>query len=156
MFGSVGPTELILILCILIIIAPAILFLLTLQKALSRCSPENRTMPPGWVWMMLIPLFNVFWQFILVSHIARSLAREFQGRNIPAGPYPGRNVGMAWCVLNVSSGSLLAVMSAFGYVLGLGALICWISYWVKISGYSARLAASDAGGRVPTPANPAD
>jgi hypothetical protein len=37
------------------LLLPAIFFLLTLQRALGRCSPESRTMEPGEVWLLLYP-----------------------------------------------------------------------------------------------------
>ncbi len=155
MFGSVGPAELILLILILVIIAPFILFLLTLQKALSRCSPENQACPPGWVWFLFVPLFNIIWLFVLVSKIALSLEREFQARSIPVERNPGRNLGMTWGVLNLASGSLMTFSPVLGYACLLGAFVCWISYWVKISAYSTRLAAAEAAGAAPAPGDPA-
>lgn len=37
----------------------AIFYLLTLMRALQKCSPQSRTMQPGMVWLLLIPLFNL-------------------------------------------------------------------------------------------------
>lgn len=42
----------------------AIFYILTLSRALQKCSPQLRTMKPGMVWLLLIPLFNVLWQFL--------------------------------------------------------------------------------------------
>ena len=38
-----------------IALIPLIFYLLTLQKALNSCAPENRAMQPAMVWLMLIP-----------------------------------------------------------------------------------------------------
>ena len=101
---------------IAIMLVPAIFYLLTLQKTLNRCSPECRAMNPGMVWLMLIPLFNVVWQFFVVIKIAKSLGAEFQKRGLAKDPNPGQTLG----------------------------LVCWILYWVKIAGYSGRIAAPPA------------
>ena len=109
-----------------IMIVPTIFYLLTLQKALNRCSPENRAMNPPMVWLMLIPLFNLVWQFIVVLNLAKSLGAEFQKRGIPEDPNPGQTLGLVMCVSSLLCGPVY--------------LIVWIVYWVKVAGYSAKLA----------------
>ena len=116
----------------LIVLVVTIFYLLTLQKALSRCAPENRAMSPGLVWLMLIPLFNLVWQFLVVINISKSLAAEFQKRGLAVeDPKPGYTLGIVMCVGNL-------ICAPVG-------LICWIVYWIKISGYSNKLAAPAPG-----------
>ncbi len=60
---NVGVPELSIILLLTLLamgvfLIPWIFYLLTLSKALNRCSPANRSMSPGQVWLLLIPLFN--------------------------------------------------------------------------------------------------
>ena len=118
-----------------ILLIPFIFYLLTLQKALNRCAPENRAMAPGLVWLMFIPLFNMIWHFIVVINIAKSLGAEFQKRGIAEEPKPGQTVGMVMCILNVCG-----IIPLLGILCSLGALVCWIIYWVKIAGFSAKIA----------------
>jgi len=87
-----------------IMLVPFIFYLLTLQKALNRCSPECRAMNPGMVWLMFVPLFNIVWQFFIVLNIAKSLAAEFQKRGIAEDPNPGQTLGMVMCVTNLICG----------------------------------------------------
>jgi hypothetical protein len=117
----------------------AVFFLLTLQKALGRCRPRNRTMEPGMVWLNLLPLFNIVWQFITVSRIGESLENEFRDRgwHRRAENY-GRSVGIASCVLG-----LLGWIPFLGGFLALAGLVCRIIYWVQIAGYSNRLASRE-------------
>jgi MFS family permease len=115
-----------------------IAYLLTLQRAVERCAPQNRALYPGQVWLSLIPLFNIVWQFILVSRIADTLSREFAARSTPPAPVPdnyGRSVGLAMCVLGIVS-----FIPYLGILTGLASFVCWIVYWVKVSGYSRALA----------------
>jgi hypothetical protein len=77
-----GGAEFVLILFALFLI-PAIFYLITLQKTLETIVPENRKMPPGQVWLLLIPLFNYIWQFFTVSNIADSIKAECERLNIP-------------------------------------------------------------------------
>ncbi|MGQ9799909.1 MAG: hypothetical protein ACUVRG_11600 [Ignavibacterium sp.] len=135
MFGNLGAGEILLILIVIgLLKIPYIFFLLTLQKALERCSVESRTTTPGSVWLLLIPLFNLVWEFIIVSKISESLHNEFTKRNIPVEPHPGKSIGIAYCVLDV-----LSIIPFIGILTYVAALICWIIYWVKISEYSNKL-----------------
>jgi hypothetical protein len=112
---------------------PLIFYLLTLQKALSRCSPASRTLSPGLVWLLLIPFFGLVWHFVIVTSLAKSLHNEFTKRNINEAQNPGLGIGLATCILSV--------LSWIPHLRGVGiaALVCLIIYWVKIAGYSARL-----------------
>jgi len=58
-------------------------YLLALQDALKKCAPTSRTMKPGKVWLLLIPVFGLVWQFIIVVNIAKSLRNEFERLGIP-------------------------------------------------------------------------
>ena len=116
---------------LVIILIPFILFLLTLQRALERCSPECRTTSPGTVWLMLIPLFNIVWEFLLVMRIAESLENEFKKRNMPHEPKPGQSIGLAMCILSVCG-----IIPILGILAGIAGFVCWILYWVKIYGFS--------------------
>jgi hypothetical protein len=121
---------------IAILLLPLIFYLLTLQKALNRCSPENRAMAPGLVWLMLIPLFNVIWHFFVVINVAKSLGAEFQKRGITEEPKPGQTIGLVMCIL-----AACGIIPFLGILCSLGALVCWIIYWVKIAGFSGKIAA---------------
>lgn len=119
-----------------VMLIPTIFYILTLNKALNRCSPENRAMPPENVWLLLIPFFSLIWQFIVVGNVAKSLAAEFKKREIQVEEAePGKSIGMAYCILNVC-----AIIPFVGFLAALAGLICWILYWVKIDGYSAKIA----------------
>jgi hypothetical protein len=117
-----------------------ILYLLTLSKALSRCRPANRTMEPGQVWLNLIPLFNIVWQFITVTRVAESLKNEFYDRGWDDRGDFGKSVGTAYCVLN-----LAGFVPFIGGLFSLAGFVCFIIYWVKIAGHSKELA-GDGGG----------
>ena len=118
-----------------IALIPVIFYSLTLQKALNRCAPENRAMAPGMVWLLLIPLFNLVWHFFVVSNVAKSLGAEFQKRGLPEEPDPGKKLGLIMCIL-----ACCGIIPFLGILCSLGALVCWIMYWIKIAGFSGKLA----------------
>ena len=123
--AGLGMLTIVLVVFVIMLV-PLVFYCLTLQKTLNRCSPECRAMNPGMVWLMFIPLFNLVWQFIVVLNMAKSLAAEFQKRGIAEDPNPGQTLGMVMCVANLICGPV--------------GLVCWIIYWVKIAGYSSKIA----------------
>lgn len=131
-----GVFVVVMLVALAITLGIAIMFLLTLSKALSRCSPRNRTMEPGQVWLNLIPLFNIVWQFITVTRVSESLSNEFYARGRDRGGEDyGKSLGITSCVMN-----LLGWIPFLGVILSLIGFVCFVIYWVKIAGYSGQLA----------------
>ena len=120
---------------LVICLIPGIFYCLSLQKALNRCAPENRAMQPGMVWLLFVPLLNIVWHFFVVMNMAKSLGAEFQKRGIAEEPEPGKKIGMIMCIL-----ACCGVIPVIGAFISIGGLVCWIIYWIKIAGYSAKLA----------------
>lgn len=130
---------------LILFLVPAILFLLTQQNTLKVIQPENRLMSPGQVWLQLIPIFNLYWQFVVINRISDSLSRQlyssgfsfeeqegFQHANREDRPTHG--IGIAYCILFCFS-----IIPIIGILGTLGGLVCWIIYWVKLSGYKAKV-----------------
>src|SRR5579872_6112282 len=86
----------------LFLLIPAIFYILTLQGALQKCSEASRTMQPGMVWLLLVPLFNLIWHFFVVTAMASSLGSEFKRRGMLAPETePGKSIGLAMCICGV-------------------------------------------------------
>jgi len=109
-----------------------IVFLLALQDALKKCAPTSRTMKPGKVWLLLIPIFGLVWQFIVVVNIAKSLRNEFARLGTPCSEStPGQAVGLLWCLCNCFT--LIPLIGRFAALVG---FVLWIAYWKRIADYS--------------------
>lgn len=114
---------------------PTIFYLITLKKTIKEVSVENRKINPNHVWLVLIPLFGLIWQFIMVKGVALSLKAEYKKRNISIiENKPGYTIGMAYCILFCCS-----IIPILGVLSGIGGLVCWIIYWVKIYNYKTDL-----------------
>lgn len=133
--AGIAGIALIALIVFAVCLLPAIFYILTLQKAFSRCSPENRAMAPGLVWLLLIPLVNIVWHFFVVLNLAKSLGAEFQKRGLAEEPNPGQKLGLIMCIL-----ICCGIIPILGIVCSLGGLVCWILYWVKIAGFSGKIA----------------
>ena len=130
---------------------PAILFVLAQQKTLQVISPENREMSPGSVWLQLIPVFGMVWEFIVVIRIAHSISKEMAskiGESIldnsqvqikETDESPTYTIGIAYCtlttlgvIINYSTMHSSSYLALFGSFFGLTGMVCWIIYWVRL------------------------
>ena len=55
---------------LLTVLVPYIFFLVAQQNTLRVVDVQHRTMLPEQVWLQLIPVFGLVWQFIVVKNIA--------------------------------------------------------------------------------------
>lgn len=119
---------------------PFILFLLTQQNTLKAIQPENRDMPPGNVWLQFIPIFNLYYQFVVVQRMSSSIDKEISSRtdesNILPEINPGtnadslKNIGLTYCIL-----SLCGWVPFIGPLASVGSLLFLIIYWVKLNSF---------------------
>ena len=116
-----------------------IFYCLTLQKTLSRCSPQNRTLSPRLVWLYFIPIFSLVWHFFIVFNLTKSLHAEFVTRTMVEDSSPGLAIGLATCILEVVA-VVTSPVPFVGLAVSVAGLICWIVYWVKIAWYSDKIA----------------
>src|SRR5262249_13088544 len=112
-----------------------ILFLRSLSRCLGRIDPRNRHMPPGLVWLNLVPWFNIGWMFFTVYSLGASLRREYRYRRWGSdGQQFGVVMGMAfaslWLPLNIPYLGVLFVIPG---------LFCFIKYWLQVAEYSRLL-----------------
>ncbi len=143
------------IILLLSFFVPAILFLITQQNTLKAIQRENRTMSPGEVWLQLIPLFNLVWQFFVVTRISDSLRKEFNSwsndtifgaegneANNMGYPRPTYGIGLAMCIC-VCCAMLIYVkdpiLGMLGSLASLGSLVCWIIYWVQLGQFKNKV-----------------
>jgi hypothetical protein len=128
-------------------VIPWIFFLITQQNTLKAIQPENRSMSPGQVWLQMIPLFGLFWQYIVVIRISDSLRAEInswandtifgaEGSQVVnfSSSRPTYGIGLAMCICwsSIIFLNLIGIRGLAG--LGsLGGLVCWIIYWVQLA-----------------------
>lgn len=135
-YRGVSPTLMpVMVLIVLVVFPiPVIFYLITLQNTLKAVSPENRKMEPGMVWLLLIPIFNIVWNFIVVNRMADSIQAELQKKGVSLTERPAYNVGIALCIIGC-----VTWIPVLGSVISIAGLICWIIYWVKISEFKKRI-----------------
>jgi hypothetical protein len=118
-----------------LMLLPRIFYLISMQRAVARCDPSARSIPPGLVWLAMVPLLSMVWDFVVVVAVGRSLGNEYARRNRPlAYSFPGLGFGISFCVLN-----LLIWIPLINMVAVPVAVVLWLIFWVKISRLSSRL-----------------
>lgn len=112
-----------------------IFYLLTMSRLLELSHPQTRTMNPGEVWMVFIPLFGVVWHFIMIGRVADTLAIEFRNRNIQIDEArPGYSTGLTAQIL-----MLCGIVPVLGILAVLAGCIMLIVYWNKMRAYKNTL-----------------
>ncbi|MGL4598986.1 MAG: hypothetical protein ACRCYO_15820 [Bacteroidia bacterium] len=144
-FGLGGAEIGIILIALLIGLIPAILYLLNLQQTMEQVHPNHRTMSPGSVWLIFIPLFGIIWNFIMIGHLGDSLANEYRRRNRPVdSERPGYSTGLWMAIMNI-----MGIIPLFGAIFGLVGLVLFIIYWVKMAGYKNDLKSAGHWSMVP-------
>lgn len=113
-----------------------ILYMITLFNVLNAVAPANRKLEPGLVFLLLIPLFNLIWNFIVVGKLRDSLQAEYAARDLQGDGF-AYGVGLAMSILAICS-----IIPILGVLSALAGFICWIIFWVKMAGYRKTLMAS--------------
>ncbi|HLA52683.1 MAG TPA: hypothetical protein VK618_05245 [Flavitalea sp.] len=114
---------------------------------LNRIKVENRMMRPGYVWLQLIPLFGLYWQFRVVTAISKSIYGELESRldkgslifneNDSLIPKkPAYTEGIIYCILVCASLIPIQSVKIVTSVIGIGA---WIRYIIVLRRFERRL-----------------
>lgn len=113
----------------------------TIRNTLLRIAEENRFMNPNMAWLVVVPFFNLFWNFQIASRVSDSLTNEFYDRKIAEEENPGKRTGLffAWTALL----SAVPFPSFIIITLSLLSLMYFITYWVKINNFKNLLTEHD-------------
>ena len=122
-----------------------VLFLLQQQRLLRDIRPENRLMPPGNVWLQLIPFYGLFFQFKVVAQIADSIRNELtvstdnnwlDDAQVAANERPTYNRGITLAVPSCCSLIRLPILEN---IIALAIIIWWILYWIELRKYHQQI-----------------
>lgn len=113
----------------------------TVRKTMDRIGGENRFFRPGQAWLLVIPLFNIYWNFFVARQLTNSLNNEFYDRKIAEEERPGLVTGLsyAWTFLL----SHVPFPPFILMTLMILSMIYFIQYWVKVNNFRALLVEHD-------------
>jgi magnesium-transporting ATPase (P-type) len=136
--GAFGGPQLIIIvvyfLFIIGLITVNVFYLINLSETLKEVDESRRKVPTSNVWLMLIPLFNLVYPFILYPRVSESLNEEFEYRGLPKEGDFGKSLGTAMGIL-----SLVSIIPFIGFLCLIAYIIILVIYWQKMSGYKQLL-----------------
>jgi len=141
--GAVGCGVLIVALAILVWV------LYLLQTCFQRIPQQYRLMEPGMVWLMLIPLFNLVWQFFVVFRLSHSFQNYFTAQGRKDVGDCGWTMGLVAMILG-----LCGIIPKVGALASLASLVLWIIYMVKVVGLRNQIGSAPGFPVTPTPPPP--
>ena len=86
-------------------------------------------MEPGMVWLLMIPLFQIVWNFFVLPKTSRSFQRYFAAQGRTEFGDCGEKIGL-WCAICFA----LNLVPCVGLVAWLAAIVLLIMYLVKVVG----------------------
>lgn len=150
---------------LLVFLVSCILFIFTQYNTLRLIPAGVRELRPGFVWFQLVPIFNLYWVFVVVTRIADSISKHnasvaedsilgISGYDAveSIGRRPTYKIGIAWSLLYVLYFGLNFFielgnrrdMEILLPLVALAMIVCWIIYWVKLDRQKRKLKAKPA------------
>ena len=143
----------------LVLVGLLVVALWRIMDAANAAAPEHRTMEPGMIWLLLIPVFQVYWNFRALPEVSKSLAATMRDKGLNPDDC-GQGIGVVWSLLVVAiyilhiigwtiSGALFSigaagVAEAAMFLLGLLVLLGWLAVCVCIVMYIVKVQAAKA------------
>jgi len=116
-------------------------FAFSIVRLLAQIKPENRKIQPGLVWLLVVPGWNLIWNFFVAFRLAESIKKELENRDFDVQGQPTIVLGLIFSLISISTlfipvPTAATTTSSIIYgVAGMAALIVFVQYWSKISWY---------------------
>ena len=112
-----------------IALAVQVVIILLLQNPLKAVPSEHRKIDPGMIWLLMIPLFNLFWNFQVYLAVSDSFKSYFNSVGRRDVGDCCRTIGMWYAICAACS-----IIPCLNYIAGPAGLVLLIIYLVKIHG----------------------
>lgn len=106
------------------------------SKCYKAIPAKHRAMEPGMVWLLMIPCFNIIWNFWVYQGLSKSYKAYFdsEGDNTVGDCYA--QMALIYCIVNC-----FRVIPYLGILAWLGAVVLLIVYLVKVYDLKAKIKA---------------
>lgn len=104
-----------------------ILICILLYTSFNKVPEEHRTLAPGMIFLLLIPLFNLIWNFFVFMRIPESYKNAFDAQGRSDVGDCGRAIGMWFAIC--AAGTFVPCVN---YISGPAALVLLIIFLVKM------------------------
>jgi hypothetical protein len=137
-------------------VAVAALFCYFISRSLEAVPPQYRQqITPGQVWLLIIPFFGIFWNFIVFQRVPDSFRAYFDatGQPLPNEDY-GKQMGLTYAILAAVGLLTYFVHIPFLGLANLVGLVLLIILTVKFNRYRAIILTGGAGATGGFPVQP--
>jgi len=104
-----------------------VVVIILIAGPLKKIPPEHRIIEPGQVWLLLVPCFAMFWNFMVFQKIPQSFQRHFSSQGRTDLGDCGEQLGL-WYAITVAMTGVPCVQ----YIAAPASLILLIIFLVKI------------------------
>lgn len=126
---------------LLVGIGISVLVCYLLYTAQQAIPPQFQRIPPGQVWLLLIPLFNLVWNFFVYLRIPESYQSYFYSMGRTDVGDAGKSLGLWFAIC-----AACTVVPCVGIFAALAALVLLIIFLVKITGLKNQALQMSGGG----------
>jgi hypothetical protein len=139
--GDVAINLIPMMIGIAIAFAISVVVCFLLYNVQNAVPPQHRKIQPGMIWLMLIPLFNLVWNFFVFMRIPESYQSVFAERGRGDLGATEKQLGLWYSIC-----AACTLIPCLGLFAALGALVLLILFLVKIYGLKAQLQSGGSGG----------
>jgi hypothetical protein len=114
---------------------------LFLSSCFKRIPEEHRKLRPGMVWLLMIPCFNIVWNFFVYPALSESYTAAFESQGSNPHGDCGRTLALVYCILVAVSVvlSMIPCISIISCFTSLASLVVWILILVKAGGLKSQI-----------------
>jgi hypothetical protein len=105
-----------------------------LYSDFERVPSNFRKLEPGLVWLLLIPCFNLVWNFFVIPRLSESFKAYFDSIGDTSVGNCGRDLGFGYAIVTAAS-----VIPLVGCLTGIVSLVLLILFLVKANELKNRI-----------------
>ncbi len=130
--------------CLLLVVAPIIQAVICYYavRALEAVPPESRLREPKHVWLLMVPIFNIVWNFFVFPRISESFQHYFYSRGVAKVGDCGEKLAWWYCGLCVAF-----VAPCINLAAMIAAAVVIILYLQRVDELRLRILRADPGAR---------
>ncbi|GAA4521003.1 MULTISPECIES: hypothetical protein [Sphingobacterium] len=129
-FQAILPYAPYIFLAFVIRLVLLILFCMMADSTLQLIKEENRCLARGQVWFLLLPFFNIYWNFVVVRRLTDSLNNEFYDRKQAVEENPTQKMGFFFAGTFLVYNFPLPMF--IGFVLFILNMVALFLYFLKV------------------------
>ncbi len=119
---------------VVIVLAVCIVLCVLISNCFKRIPQQHREMEPGMVWLLLIPCFNIVWNFFVWSKLEKSYKNYFDSVGIQDVGDCGHSINLAFCIVTAC-----CLIPYVNRIAGLASLVLFILCLIKANELKNRI-----------------